>query len=50
MLYPFAVRNLSEELMNKVNEESKRFEEEGAKKGISRYVEWLHSVYQEEEA
>ena len=50
VLYPFAVRNLSEELMNKVNEESKRFEEEGAKKGISRYVEWLRSVYQEEEA
>ena len=47
VLYPFAVRNLKAELMEKVNRESKIFEEEGAKKGIARYVEWLNQVYSE---
>lgn len=45
VLYPFAVRNLKPELMEIVNEESKAFEEEGRKKGIGKYVEWLNSVY-----
>lgn len=49
VLYPFAARNLSSELIEKVNEESKVYEEEGIKKGISRYVEWLKSVYKEVE-
>lgn len=48
VLYPFAIRNLKPELMEMVNEESKVFEEEGAKKGIGRYVEWLNSVYKED--
>lgn len=48
VLYPFAVRNLKPELMEKVNEESKAFEEEGAKNGIGRYVEWLNMVDQGE--
>ena len=44
VLYPFAIRNLKPELMEKVNEESKAFEENGAKNGMGRYVEWLNSV------
>ena len=47
VLYPFAVRNLKPEIMEKVNEDSKIFEEKGAAKGISRYVDWLNSVYRE---
>lgn len=48
VLYPFAIRNLKPELMEKVNEDSKIFEEKGAEKGIGRYVEWLNRVYKEE--
>ena len=48
VLYPFAVRSLSPELMEKVNEESKVFEAEGRKNGIGKYVDWLNLVYQGE--
>ena len=48
VLYPFAIRSLNPELMEKVNEESKAFEEEGSKNGIGKYVEWLNKVYREE--
>lgn len=45
VLFPFAARNLSPKELQKVNEASKAYEEEGAKKGMGKYVEWLMSVY-----
>ena len=47
VLYPFAENNLKQEILDKIDEESKAFEEEGARKEIGKYVEWLNSVYQE---
>ncbi|MGN0349821.1 MAG: hemerythrin domain-containing protein [Roseburia sp.] len=45
VLFPFALRSLSPEDLEKINEASKAFEEEGAKKGMGKYVEWLMRVY-----
>lgn len=45
VLFPFAARNLSPEDLEKVNEASKAYEEEGSKKGMGRYVDWLMEVY-----
>lgn len=45
VLFPFAARSLSPEDLEKVNEASKAFEEEGAKRGIQKYVDWLMEVY-----
>ena len=45
VLFPFAARSLSAEDLEKIDEASKVYEEEGKKKGMSRYVEWLMQVY-----
>ncbi len=47
VLFPFALRSLAPEDLERVNEASRAFEEEGAKKGINKYVEWLMQVYPE---
>ncbi len=44
VLFPFAARSLSPEDLEKVNEASKAYEEEGMKKGMGKYVEWLMQV------
>lgn len=44
VLFPFAAKNLSPEDLETVNRESAAYEEEGNKKGMGRYVEWLDQV------
>lgn len=45
VLFPFAAKNLSPEDMEKVNEATRAYEEEGAKNGMGKYVEWLDKVF-----
>ena len=45
VLFPFAARSLAPEDLERIDEASKAFEEQGAKRGIGRYVEWLVRVY-----
>lgn len=48
VLFPFAAKSLSAEDLERINEASRIYEEEGKKKGMGRYVEWLMKVYPEE--
>lgn len=45
VLFPFAAKNLSPEDLEKLDQETKVYEEEATEKGIGRYLEWLDRVW-----
>ncbi len=45
VLFPFAAKNLSAEDLEKLDQETKVYEEEAVGKGIGRYLEWLDQVW-----
>lgn len=50
VLFPFALRSLAPEDLERVDTASRAFEEKGVQRGINRYVDWLMEVYPQEES